>query len=245
MRKFLKCWQRLPAKVLACTNLTLICLCCLVIYIAIGSPSFSARHAFRRAEKAELVGPSNILAHIRPDGTAYRHLILGDDGNGVILFAYNRWNSDATDLLYVEKTGDLTIAAAPGRTFFATKNGACVPVILFDSESGAIRAELDLTLAAEYEGEQCQNTYHLKADRRYNGCFIFTLQTSSMENLGAEGQMLFTLQSITGNSMADTQDMKIPATVRLFDEANNLIREEILFIQSAAAKAHTEQNSSP
>lgn len=239
MKKLLKRWQRLPIRVRACANLALICLCILLIYITIGSPPLSARHAFRRAEKAELVGPAEILAHIRPKNTAYDHLILADTGDGVILFTYNRWDPTATDLLYVEKTGNLTVVTAPDQTFFPMKNEAYIPVVLFDRESRAVTAELDLTLTADYEGAQYQNTYHLKTERVHNRCFIFALQASSSAPLGAEGQLFFALQNITGNSMADTLDEEIPAVVRFYDETGSLIREETLFIQSAAARAHT------
>lgn len=240
MKKLLKLWQRLPLKLRACANAALICLCILLIYIFLGSPSFTVRQAFRRAEKAELVGPSEILAHIRPDGTPYNHLILADDGDGVILYAYDRWDPAATELLYIEKAGDLTIAAAPDDTFYPKENRAVIPIVLFHEGTRAVRAELELTLTADYEGETHQKTYQLQSEQTFDGCFLFSIEVHSQMPLGAEGQLLFTLQTVTGNSMADTRDTVIPATVRLYDQDDDLIREETIQIRSAAALANTQ-----
>lgn len=240
MKKLLKLWPRLPVKLRACANAALICLCLLLIYIFLGSPPFTARQAFRRAEKAELVGPSQILSHVRPEGTPYRHLILADDEDGVILFAYDRWDPDATELLYIEKTGDLTIAAAPDDTFYPKENRAVIPIVLFHEGSRAVRAELDLTLSAHYEGEEHQKTYYLQSQQTFDGCFLFSIDVHSQTPLGAEGQLLFTLQTVTGNSMADTRDNVIPAVVRLYDQEDDLIREETILIRSAAALANAQ-----
>ena len=243
MKKLLKLWQRIPVKIRACANLAGIILCVLVIYILIGSPPFSARHAFRRAEKADLVGPSRILAQIQPEGTPYDQLILSDAGDGVILFTYKRRDSAATSLLYAERTGDLTIAAAPDNTYYPSHQQASIPIVLFEKYPQAVRAELDLALSAVYKGTYLQNTYHLTADREYDGCFIFTLQSESPSVLGAEGQLFLTLQQVTGNSTADTRDLVSPATVRLYDSSGSLILEQTISLNSAAAKAHATQNT--
>lgn len=187
MKKLLKLWQNLPVKLRACTNAALICLCLLLIYIFLGSPPFTVRQAFRRAEKAEMVGPSEILAHIRPDGTPYSHLILADDEDGVVLFTYSRWDSAVTELLYIEKTGDLTIAAAPDQTFYPKENRASVPIVLFHEGSRAVRAELELTLSADYEGEAHQKTYYLQSEQAFDGCFLFRIEVHSHTPLGGRG----------------------------------------------------------
>ena len=215
--------KKLPAKVQACVNIALICLCVLLIYIFVGAPAFTPRQAFRRAEKAELVGPADILENIRTEGTPYSRLILADDGDGVIIYTYNRFDPAATELLYVEKTGDLTIAAAPDRTFYPKENHASIPVIVFHEGTRAVRAELDITLTADYAGQTHEKTYRLESLMTLERCFLFSIEAHSQSALGAEGQLLLQLQSSSVSA--------IPATVRLYDQSGNLIREETIFIQ--------------
>ena len=234
MKQIRKHWQRLPAWVHAVTNLLGILLSLFLIYVMIGTPAFSVRNAFRRAEKANLVGPSEILAQIRTKDTPDQHLVLAADDDSVTLFTFSR--SNGGELVYIEKETDLTIAAAPDNTFYPLESAAVIPVVLFDNDPRAVRAEVDLALSAEWEGVSYEKTYTLSADRTHDGCFIFTLQSSSNSILGGEGMLLQTLLQVTGNSMADTADLRIPATVRLYDEADNLLTEETITIRSAAAK---------
>lgn len=244
MKKLIPRYQRLNVKFRACVNLLCIALCVFLIYTFLGSPALSVTNAFRRAEKANLVGPAKILARTEPEGTPYSHLIVADDGNGVILFTFDRWDSKATELLYIQKTGCLTIAAAPDSTLFFTQKEAVIPLVLFDEECLAVRAELDITLTGQYKGQTHEKTYNLHAQREFEGCFLFSIHARSAASLGAEGQLLFALQNVTGNSMAATVGTRFPATVRLYDGSGALILEESLFIQSAAARAHAEHSIS-
>lgn len=223
MKKLLKRWQQLPVKFRACANIVLICLCVLLIYIFVGAPAITPRQAFRRAEKAQLVGPAEILEELHTRGYPYSRLILADDGDGVILFTYNRWNRAATKLLYAEKTGDLTLAAAPDQTFYPKENHAAFAIILFHEGSRAVRAELEFCLTADFEGEPCKKTYSLQSLMTLDRSFLFSIEAHSQSALGAEGQLLLQLQSGSRNS--------IPATVRLYDADDNLIREETVLIQ--------------
>lgn len=223
MKKLLKRWQQLPVKFRACTNIALICLCILLIYIFVGAPALTPRQAFRRAEKAQLVGPAEILEDLHVGGYPYSRLILADDGDGVIIYTYNRFHSAATELLYAEKTGDLTIAAAPDQTFYPKENHASIAIILFHEGSRAVRAELDFTLTADYEGETHEKTYSLQSLMTLDRCFLFSIEAHSQSALGAEGQLLLQLQAVNGSA--------IPATLRMYDQNDSLIREETVLIQ--------------
>lgn len=237
MKKLRILLSRLPRKVRICLNILAIALMVFLIYVFAGSPAFTVTTAFRRAEKAQLVGPSEILAQLKPSGTEYDHLVLADTHDSVTLFAYDRWNSRLTTLVYHEKTGPITVTAAPGSTHFWAASSASVPVFIFDSYPDAVRAELDLTLSASYGGEDFEKTYYLTAEREADGYFAFTLKARNAPTLGAEGKAIYILQTICSNSMADTLDVSIPATVRLYDAQDTLIAEETLTIRSAAAQA--------
>lgn len=237
MIKLRKFWHRIPAKIRAIFNILSIGVCLLALYISLDTPAFSVEQAFRRAEKANLAGPSEILAQVETAGTPYRHLVAARGTDSATIFTFSWWNDAVTDLLYIETEGDLTIAAAPDATYYPNSQKAVVPVILFDSVPEAVRAEVDLTLAAEYRGTPRSKTYQLSAEREYDGCFLFTIAVNGTNALNAEGQLLLTLQQIAGNSLADTVDTVIPAQVRLYDASGACIREETVRIRSAAAKA--------
>ena len=206
-------------------------------YVLLGCPALSVRDAFRRAEKANFVGPSEILAVLKMEGTTYDQLVLADAGGGVILYGYAGLESEDTQFLYLEKTGDFAVAVAPGDNILWAANEAALPVFLFDDYPDAVRAELEITLHAVYEGEEFEKTYSLEAQREKAGFFQFSLQARKGGRLGAEGYALYLLRIITGYSMADTADVAFPATVRLYDEAGKLICEKSFSITSAAAKA--------
>lgn len=231
-----KLWHRIPAKIRAFVNIVSIGLCLVAIYIALDTPPFSVEMAFRRAEKANLAGPSEILAQMETAGTPYRHLVAARGADSVTIFTFSWWNDAVTDLLYIETEGDLTIAAAPDATYYPNSQRAVVPVVLFDKVPEAVRAEVDLTLSAEYRGAPRSKTYQLAADRTHNGCFLFTIAVNGTNSLNAEGQLLLTLQQVTGNSLSDTIDTVIPAQVRLYDASGACIREETVLIRSAAAR---------
>ena len=230
-----KRWQKLPMRLRAVTNLLGILLSLFLIYIMIGSPVFSVRDAYRRTEKANLVGPSEILAQVRIKGTPYDHLVLAKGEDSVTLFSFSR-GKQGGELVYIETEGALTIAAAPDSTYYPLETRAVIPVVLFDNCPTAVRAEVDLTLSADWKDKPEQRTYILSADREYEGCFLFTIEAAGSPMLGGEGMLLQTLLQVTGNSMADTANLNIPAAVRLYDDADNLLVEETIAIRSAAAK---------
>lgn len=239
MKKLRILLSQLPRKVRICLNILVIAVTVFLIYVFAGCPAFTVSTAFRRAEKAQLVGPSEILAQLNPEGTAYDHLVLASTGDSVTLFGYDRWDPRLTTLVYREKTGPITVAAAPGDTHFWAEPKASIPVFVFDSHPDALRAELDITLSATYEGEYFEKTYCLTAARESSGYFAFTLEAANIRNLGAEGRAIYILQNICSNSMADTLDVAIPATVRLYDSQGSLLLEENLTIRSTAAQARS------
>ena len=228
-------WRRLPVKLRACVNLVSIGLCLVLIYIFLGSPAFTVEMAYRRAEKANLVGPGSILATLEPQGQAYSHLVLAQGDTGVMLYAWDRWNRDQREFVYIETDGPLTLAAAPGQELLWLQTHATLPLYLFDDYPEAVRAELDLTLSGEYEGDWYTKTYPLTARREGEGYFAFLLQTDSAQ--GFEGYYLTQLRNVTGNSTAATAQTVIHATVRLYDANETLLTDTTLQIRSPASKA--------
>ncbi len=213
-------------KIRTIVNLFAIGLCLVLIYIFLGSPVLTEEAAYRRAEKANLVGPGEILAVIAPEGQVYSHLILAKDETGVMLYAWDWWNREEREFVYREAEGDMTLAAAPGREYFWLQSHGVLPVYLFDSCSEAVRAELTLTIRGEFEGEAYENTYSLTAEREEAGFFAFTILADDCQ--GPEGHGLFQLRCATGNSAADLSGTEIQADVRLYDAQDREILQKML-----------------
>ena len=226
-------WQRIPPKFRTFVNILLCFLCLCLIYVSLGSPAFSVRDAFRRQEKANLVGPSEILVSLRMEDMAYDHLVLAEDDTGVTLFTYNFWNSDATELVYIPKRGSLTLAAVPGFEDLSIRQSARVPLVLFDSEPQAARAEIDLFLSGTFESEFYRQQYSLASSREYDDLFLFTIEATSLKSLWAEGYLLTMLQNAERTPTARISDVTASAHVKLYNDRGDLIAEQDLTLLAA------------
>lgn len=224
-------------------NITAIALVLFLRYIFAGAPAYSMENAFRRAENAKLVGPSEILDTITVDIGSYNRLIVADDGDGAILYTWlvsgTTHSSMSGKLVYRKKTGGVTVVPAPAHGLMFTGESASLPVIVFDEFPDAVRAELDLHL---YEtGNAGANPpasldFNLTADREVEGYFLFTVSHSGNMRLGKEVQMINDL----GNTSIDSSSClycAYPATVRLYDEGGKMIYEQTLVIRSLAGYA--------
>lgn len=232
-----KRWQRLPARTQVLLHLAAITALLFLTYVFMGCPAVTVRSAFRRAEKAAMVGPSDILAQLRPADYPYDALVLADDGDAVTVFALDRRDGNRTELVYREKTGDVTVLAAPGDTLFQYESRAVLPLIVFDNYANACRAELELTLRSG----TFEKTYALEAVRENMGYFQFSLTAVAESSLGDEGRALRLLQEICSNSMAGNLDVAFPAAVRLYDDSGLLLFEDTLYLRSAAAQAQQSE----
>lgn len=227
--------NRIPRPVRACIAGTLAIVLAIAYYIALGCPTLSFKQEFRRAEKVHLVGPSNIVDTIVVDYREFDKMIVGETEEGICFFGryYHCYPYDeafAEKLYYfsyVEKTGDITIAAAPNVWGLIWNDSAqSVPVYLFVGAPEAVRAEITLHKATNFN-----QSFHAEATRLDSGVFRFWLEAEG-EGLSA----LFTLSCITGGTpyglTYDILFTTIPATVKLYDADGALILEKELVIQA-------------
>lgn len=248
MIKYKSIWKRTPRKYrLPILWLGLAALL-LALYTFAGSPTLTVEQKFRRAEKAHLVGPAEILGSIEleSDIPSYQNMLIADDGDGIIFFCYNYAadleNFDQTELIYREKTGDITVLSAPFPNDSREHTTiAALPVFVFDNHPEAVRAELDITLQANYSGDYFEKDYFLKAKRNNQGYFQFTLGTANPQRLGPEGYAIQLLTLISGYGGRTISNSTIPATVRLYDAQDQLICEKCVEITSVVEQAHRNQ----
>lgn len=236
MKKLIRFWQKLPAKNQAVIHLLTVLVLVWFIYVLLGCPAFTAKGAFRRAEKAAMVGPAAVIGQFRPTGYDCDAIVLGQDPEAVYLFVMNRWNPEASELVYRKKEGSMTLLAAPGNILYQYEMQARIPIVLFDSCKEATRAELDLTVYTD----SFEKTYPLSAKREGDGYFAFDLVARNAGALGEEGKALRLLQEISSNSMAGNVNVSFPATVRFYDASGALILEETACIRSVAAQTRQD-----
>lgn len=268
MKAIKRFWGNIPRKVRICLDLLAILALLAVGYVLLGCPALSPEQHFRRLEKANLVGPAEIIEIAEIPNGSYDHVLVADDGDAVILYCYNirnyRW--DRGTFIYREKENGITVFPAPVQDFAFDAMVIDLPVLLFHDSPNAVRAELELTLGEslgimETTWEQggtvtsvpFEKTYFLEADQEIGGYFRFNLHAEPegeyvirngievWEATGKECQALRIFsRMIAENRMFLTES--VPATVRLYDRNGELIIEEELTIRSVAGERYNMEN---
>ena len=251
-------WLKIPRKIRVFINILCILLLISAAYILLDCPALTPTQAFRRVEKTNLVGPAEIIEIIDLPNGLDDHVLVADDGEGVVLFHYDdfefRWFSD---FLYREKSQGITVLPVPNHTHFGSDLYVMdLPILVFHDHPGAVWAELELIIdegmgvretqweeGGEVHTEYFEKTYRMEAVKYIDGYFRFNLHTES-ENwyvdeygrhqgtpLGNEGWALQTLCRMMCEFRSYLQEY-VTATVRLYDAENNLITEETVIIRS-------------
>lgn len=242
--------NRIPRPVKAIFCAVCVVLLAICYYIALGCPTFTFTQEFRRAEKVHLVGPSQIVDTMDSEYSEFDKMIVGETEHGISFFGryydhypYNALFDEKLYLLtYVKKTGDMTISAAPniwGRRWSFTGFERSLPVYLFVDGKDAVRAEVGITVAggggdSVYEDgktveSRFERTFQAEATRSDTSFFLFWFTADDQAGLSA----LSSLSNATsGNpySATNAEECTISATVRLYDESENLILERELSI---------------
>ena len=241
MKSIKRFWGNLSRRVKIAITLLALFLVGFSLYIFIGCPAFTAEQKFRRAEKAHMVGPGRILlTHDFSNNWSYEHMIVADDGDGVIFYEFSKRFGTLENLYYREKTGNLTVLAAPDmQSSISFDDGSYIlPVFLFDNYPKAVKAELEVTLSETVNNVYFEQTYFLESQREDSGYFKFFLHSES--DRGAEG---FALRALSGMSGYDDSFNLRPqiVTVRLWNSRDELILEEDILLHCVAGQAHAEQ----
>jgi hypothetical protein len=240
-------WANTPKGIKIGLNLLLIALTVLLWYIFAGTPTYSMTQAYRRTEKAELLGPGDILAERNVEFMGFNRLLIAETDRGGILYTYllsdNTTSSASGQLIYREKTNGAAIIPTPLEPFSYTAfaKDTTYPIFVIDNWPDAVRGELELTLFDELNGAAFSGTYSLRADRTCDSLFVFELSPLSGDGYGeAEAYAINSLgrlaQAFSGSLTA------YPVTLRLYDKDDALLLEYEGFIRSEAGYAH-ERNA--
>lgn len=245
MKKLKNLWNKIPRPYRSFFNLALAFVIATLFYVSIGSPAFSRAHQFRRAERANLVGPSTILFNGKVTEFDYSHLIIAKTESGILTFATD--DTIPSNFNYFKKTGDITVISAPKFLMLWGLDNFPVnlPVFVIDDHPEAVRAELELSIVGTLEhnvngterAEVLDQHFYKEATRRDDGIFCFILDLPYINNLdehgyfldinhGADGYALDVLASTFTNMDTLPFDGIITAIVRLYDSEGNLITEQ-------------------
>lgn len=213
-------------------NLACVLLLAVLCWVLLGAPALTEAWAFRRAERRNLVGPSEILQRMDVDwdGFDYHRLIAAKNDWGYVLYAPDRPYAE-TELIYQAKMGDVTLMAPPEMWIHEPVSDQ--PLVLF-TDLAAARAQVELTLtpALSSSVDLSNVTCRADADRRSGGFFLFVLSSESREEQQRfyESDALQTLAAALRGKYS--LDPPVPVTVRLWDRAGTLIYEDTLRIGS-------------
>lgn len=253
MKKLKNLWLRIPRSCRAVLNILAALLLLAVFYATIGAPTLTKEQAFRRAERANLVGPSNILFNEKVENYPFGTLIMAETEEGVIT-----WVDDRTyGFNYHKKTGDITVVSAPKYWFnFGSSDFASsLPVFVLHEYPEADNAWLILNIEGTYthnlNGERLDEVLNhsprLWSNQGGNGFFYFTLDVpyrgegsyrDDASGLADDGYALDALsQTFTNlwNTTRPQSNVSITAIVRLYDENDTLLVERELVLRTMPA----------
>lgn len=251
MKKLKNFWARIPRPCRVLWNLAAAFAIAAVFYVSIGSPAFSAEHAFRRAERANFVGPSEILFNEETENYLYDHLILAETEQGVITYATDENKSASFN--YFKKTGAITVVSAPKYYpfYWGLDNlQISLPVFVVDDYPEAVYAELEIcvkgvqkyNLNGESYTEILDQSFTAESHREKEGYFRFSLDLPFIYPLDKDGNRLdvrhgpdgFALDILaycfTNAAMRDF-DADIFAAVRLYAADGTLLTEQAQTLQ--------------
>lgn len=234
-------FDKIPRKVQVAVNLPLVLLMAFLLYIFLGAKTFTTEHAFRRAEKRNMIGPSRILGVEEVDTLYADQLVVAETDKGVVLFTLkDHQMSPVNNLSYQEKTGDMMIGIMPTMlSSLVPPSGDDLTVILFDGCPEAVRAELDMEVFWEdaRTGEQYRYQYALSGTRTDPGYIRMDYDIQWHDYQGvwdhpendAIRQLVIHAMDIGYRAPAG----EFPATVRLYGADGGLLctRELFLFPQ--------------
>lgn len=267
MKKLIRFWLNIPRKIRVCINLLATLCLIFALYVLLECPAFTPEQKFRRMEKAELVGPSHILASFEQESLGYDHLILAETSDAVILFQSSSRPWDQGRMTYRKKAGPVTILTVP-RISLDLYDAQVIdlPVFAFHDYHDAVRAELDLEFGEGLDfytevhwtynlhsgTTTYEKTWHLESNQELGGFFRFDIHAEpegeTIEDPHfdvwrpntSEGQALevFSCMMEAGDSYTYAS---IPATVRFYDESDTLIAEEHLTIRSLTGERYARE----
>lgn len=228
-----------PAKTIIHISVILVCL--IVVFLVHSFPSRTPEIQFRQLEKGYMVGPSTILGTETISlNNGPRKMIVAETDTDFILYDYVEYPSKEywdfatkpTRLMVRKKHGDLTILAAGTMDVFYTDSNFILPIVLYDDYPEAVRAEIEFYLFFSEYSDPYDCHFLLNATRSNEGYFCFPIvhNANTSEQYTKTLKKLWTISS--GYPISISPTVPIPVTVRLYNEAGEMIINEIIYFRT-------------
>ena len=239
-------FKRIPRSLKA-----ILCAVCVVVlaiayYIALGCPT-TFRQEFRRAEKANLVGPSKIVDRVSAEEySEFQTMLVGETDHGILFFGrYGESRSGSKhsgqwgyQFSYQEKTGDISFAVPP--IVYRIAGIYDLPVYVFTEHKEAVRASISITVEGIRTYSQNNQTvetpfhevFQAEAERDKKGFFCFWLSAqfsySEDDPFDLDNDTAYALSCLSDVRNKTPYDstkltMVIPITVTLYDADGNVL----------------------
>ena len=188
---------------------------------------------FRQVEKAHLVGPGTILGVEQIDYSWCDTMIVAETEEGVILWITGD-RAGNSYFTYREKDGGNLLLAAPGsQGYISFAENIHLPLVLFDEQPKARRAEIQFTLRETINGEPFEKAYLLSAQRNATGYFCFNLDTGDREErydgISGEHAVLDQFMSVSSNQNRQI-GYHVPVEIRFYDFTGTLIAQNTISV---------------
>ncbi|MBR5701846.1 MAG: hypothetical protein IKX47_05210 [Oscillospiraceae bacterium] len=229
MRRF---WRKISRPLRFALDALLALALLVAVYVALGCPILGETALFRRAEKANLMGPSKIIDRLNVPKdwptVSWDRLLIGDDGEEIVFWTRSR-GARSGSLTRMEKAEGILLTPLPGYVYeddFQPERDMSAPLFLFADDPAAVKATVRIRLSEtdEVTLTQVRGKLALRAGdaESRERCFFFKIpvpQDSWMLDRGEQVRLLL-------KAYEDRRPIRtagIPVTIRLYDAEDRLI----------------------
>ncbi len=246
--------HRIPKPLRILADLLLAAVLFFAWFVARGGPRFGEETRFRRAERANLVGPSTLLDKMYVQGdwipTYYNRLLIGDAGDEILYYTMiTGKGSSHMDgaLIRRDKSDGILLTPLPGGFITPPEDAGedfSIPLFLFVDDPAAVRAEVRLQLAEDWEvslnqypgGGAPPEQQGWAVRERY---FLLLLPVPS-KTWGSPEKAEALRRLLWINDPSTVRGWEFPAVILLYDGEDRLIETREYVIRSRVAEGAEE-----
>ena len=225
-------WRKIPRRLRFALDALLALTLLTAVYVALGCPFGGETAMFRRAEKANLMGPSKIIDRLdaRKDWlmVSWDRLLIGDDGEEIIFWTHRRGVKNGS-LIRLEKTDGILLMPLPDCAAADAERllkDSVMPLFLFADDPAAVKATVQLRLSetdeitlTQVRGEASDTRSEDAGSReRY---FLFRMPVTMEDWTLKRGGLIRDL--LDSYRYTPCRPVGYPATIRLYDAEDRLI----------------------
>ena len=229
MRRF---WRKIPRQLRFALDALLALALLTAVYVAMGCPILGETALFRRAEKANLMGPSKIIDRLDVPKdwptVSWDRLLIGDDGEEIVLWFQNPRMASGP-LIRLNKTDGILLLPLPecgAPTAADLQKDSNVPLFLFVDDPAAVKATMQLRLSetdeitlTQVRGKPADTRAGDPGSReRY---FLFHMPVTREEWTLKRGELIRDL--LNSYKYTPYRPVGYQATIRLYDAEDRLI----------------------